>query len=250
MSKHWADKGNQIKTLADPLIKLDFPYLAKVKINYIFREPSPKDPGSRFGVVAGHARSIPAKEFDLYGFHFEICMSAEVWQTATPDQKKRLTWHELRHCMFMLDEEGQPVTDKEGRVKTYIEPHDIFLYGFRDEYERFGFTEQSDREAALFLAQISAAEKSGGGDRKEAEGKTEWTRYVLWRNWGDGEDEEQIGAFATVKKALTQADRSNNAVEDVEKERHFKVKWKNGKPMPPLITVNGKKRPKWAKNEE
>jgi len=248
--KYWQDTGNHIKSIADTLIKTDFPYLGKVKINYIFREPAQKDPSSRFGVVAGTARSIPSKEFDLYGFHFEICMAAEAWQTATPEQKRRLVWHELRHCMITLDEEGNPITDKEERIKTSIEPHDIFLYGFRNEYEKFGFTEQSDREAAVFLGEILEGSADRGSSGQTAQGQTEsgqgWTRYIMWHAWGEGEDEERMGAYTTVRAALKEASRMCNVVEDVEQQRYFKIRWKGEDALPPLITVDGKKKIKWT----
>lgn len=101
--------------------------------------------------IAAQSKLINKRERDLYGYDFEILFYEELWNELSRKQKMRLMFHELLHCQVVYDEDDNVATDKDGRVVTYITPHDIVIKTFKREIELFGLS-SADMENALFLA--------------------------------------------------------------------------------------------------
>jgi hypothetical protein len=147
--RHWKDDTGELEKEAKPIIEESFPELAAVNILFTFRDPPAKAGAGK--VVAGTCRAISARDRDLFGYDFEICMAEAVWGQLLRRQKKRLTWHELRHARVDLDEDGNPVLDKEERVKIWVEDHDIDVRTFHEEIEEFGMDRELNQLTTFFV---------------------------------------------------------------------------------------------------
>lgn len=134
-TRYLRDRKGLIQKVADRIIRKSFPALQHTKILYIWRTP-PRREDSR--ILAGRARVLPVRDRDLYGYDFEIEISLESWKNLNKAGKKRLMWHELRHCQVSLDEGNKVERDREGRAFCYIEDHDIDIRSFKEEYSMFG----------------------------------------------------------------------------------------------------------------
>jgi len=142
--RYWQDKTKELRQY---FIKVrermpdDFAHFNHVKVNFLFRDPPDTDSDGLGGetIIAGYAKKLGNKERDIYGYDFEICMAAAVWKEATKKQKFRLMWHEMTHCQIDYEEdEATPARDKDGRVRTWIKPHDVLMRTFYEEVEKFG----------------------------------------------------------------------------------------------------------------
>jgi hypothetical protein len=150
--KHWRDRKGIIEEIAAPMIAKHFTHLKGAKIIYTFRHPPKFDTGDE-KFVAGSARSIPNKERDTYGFDFELCVAHEVWKRLSPEQRRRLLFHELCHMEILIGEDMQPIMDEVGRLGTFIEPHDINIRSFKREIIRYG-VDAADVDSVHFLKRM------------------------------------------------------------------------------------------------
>ena len=101
--------------------------------------------------IAAQSKLINKRERDLYGYDFEILFYEALWNELSRKQKMRLMFHELLHCQIDYTEDDEVAYDKDGRVVTYITPHDIVIKTFKREIELFGIG-SCDMENATFLA--------------------------------------------------------------------------------------------------
>lgn len=153
--KHQLDNHNAIKKIFDAVVEEypdDFDFVVR-NANFIFTfrdKPMYDDEGNP---IAAQAKSVSNRERDLYGTDFEICVFEELWDTLTEKGKKRLVYHELMHCRVepSEDSEDEPSYDNDGRVVTYIEPHDLIIKTFKREIEVFGL-QQMDVDVARFMS--------------------------------------------------------------------------------------------------
>lgn len=150
--------GNKVERMAKLLINEHFPHLKQVKILYCFRnKPRNGDDGT---IIAGMARVLPAKLQDLWGYQAEIELARPVWEAMSTSRKRRLLWHELRHLQVEIDDEENPIEDKDGRVSLYCDDHDVHIKTFSDELRLFGL-EKSDIKVLRTLYKIYKEYKAG-----------------------------------------------------------------------------------------
>lgn len=136
--KYIRDKKGRLADLAAQVIKENkqFKLLKLVNLIFCYRTPCRIDKDQQ--IVAGQARKMPAQARDLFMVDFLIEMAYDVWKFLGPKAKYRLMWHELNHCVVVLDESMQPKRDRHGRIKLKIEHHDLVVKTFRDEVIKFG----------------------------------------------------------------------------------------------------------------
>lgn len=156
MARHHQDETGEIRKYARQIIKAaknthvddlvtTFWDLRRVKFLFTFRDEPRKDEEKRF--VSARVKVLSPELRDLFGkdVHIEIC--EPTWRQLTVRWKKRLVKHELRHVKIDWDdkhfeETGERLakTDKEGRLKVSIEPHDLVLRTFEDDIEEWGLS--------------------------------------------------------------------------------------------------------------
>jgi len=131
---------SDVINLAQDIIVKDsaFKLLKNVKIYFAFRhKPKFKKSGE---MVLGECIKIPAKYRDLFHFDFLIEIFKPFWLESSEEQKRRLLWHELFHCGVEVNSAWDLVLDDCGRVKIFINPHDIEVEAFEEEIKKFGLT--------------------------------------------------------------------------------------------------------------
>ena len=136
--KHWKDVSGELKKYADHWIKkeLAFKQLKDLEILFCFRsEPDFDDDGE---LVAAKASKMGTKQRDVFGYAFMIVVAHDLWKEMSKSQRLRLIWHELNHLQVQYDEDGNLMTDAEGRVKIWLQKHDLVVRSFKDEIEKFG----------------------------------------------------------------------------------------------------------------
>ena len=107
-----------------------------MEILFCFRsEPDFDDDG---GIVLAKASKLGNKQRDVFGYAFMIVVAHDLWREMPKKKRLRLLWHELNHLQIMYDEDGNPETDAEGRVKTWLQKHDLIVRSFKEEIEKFG----------------------------------------------------------------------------------------------------------------
>ena len=142
-------KGN-LARLAAKIIKENkqFKFLKLVNIVYCYRTP-PRISKDQM-IVTGQARKMPAQARDLFDADFLVEMAYDVWKLLNKKARYRLMWHELNHCIVVLDDTWQPEKDRHGRIKLKIEHHDLVIKTFKEEVVKFG-TAGHERAVAKFL---------------------------------------------------------------------------------------------------
>jgi hypothetical protein len=153
MATHfWRDTSETTANIFSKLIKNNFPLLKKANFIFVLRDNEKTD--DEGNIIAGEARKISGKERDLWGFDFEICLDAEIWSKMNKADKYRLGFHELCHCGVETEEGStEPKFDDNGKLKTKIIKHDIWLKTFKQEIETFGF-DGTDQEVATVLSEM------------------------------------------------------------------------------------------------
>ena len=148
----WKNTDSSTEKIFSKLISKFFPHLRKCNILITHRDKEKKD--SEGGVVIAEARKCSNKEFDLWEYHFEICLDTELWAKSNKVDKYRVAFHELLHCGVVMEEGTTlPKYDDNNRLKTYLIPHDIKIMSFQKEIEIFGF-DGSDKPVADFFADM------------------------------------------------------------------------------------------------
>lgn len=107
-------------TMAEGIIKDHRPELIGVNIIYFFREKAGKKAGK---VTLATAKKVAPKENVIHSFEgkpdvvFAIEIANDAWHALAEIQKKAVLHHELCHCGFE--------TDDNGNTEAVILPHDI-----------------------------------------------------------------------------------------------------------------------------
>lgn len=162
--KYWRvdEKEYDVKDIFDAVVEKyhdDFADLVE-NCNFLFTFRDSKIFDDEGMEIAAQAKLISKRERDLYGYDFEILFYEELWSTLTRKQKMRLMFHELLHCQVDYDEDDNVAVDKDGRVVTYITPHDIVVKTFQREIELFGISPADMETAVFFSKQLARMKKS------------------------------------------------------------------------------------------
>lgn len=153
--RYYKDKTGKLKKFADKIIKSEKDYLPlkHLEILFVWREGKPKrDPDG--GWIAAEASVLSARNRDIFGFDAQIEVSIAIWDTLSPEWRRRLIWHELRHLEVEMEGDGSgklvPARDKAGRIVISLVPHDISLRTFKAEIDKFGI-DTDDLETFRFI---------------------------------------------------------------------------------------------------
>ena len=136
--KYKVDKSGKLSNVFLPILKREFPILKHVNILFTWRNIAKWDDDGR--PTAAEARRCSNKERDLYGFDFEVNVLRDNWDGLNTFAKVRLAWHELNHCVVVVDEDGKPSKDDCGKTMISIEPHDLIIRSFKEEVNKFGLS--------------------------------------------------------------------------------------------------------------
>lgn len=165
--KYWKVDENEydVKEIFDAVAEKFHDDVADVveNCNFLFSFRDSKIYDDEGMEIAAQAKLISKRERDLYGYDFELLFYEDLWNELNRKQKMRLVFHELLHCQVDYDEDDNVAIDKDGRVVTYITPHDVVVKTFKREIELFGIS-PSDMETAMFFSQQLARMKKS---RKE-----------------------------------------------------------------------------------
>lgn len=168
--KYWRvdEKEYDVKEIFDTVVEKYHDDFADVieNCNFLFTFRDSKIYDDEGNEIAAQAKTINKRERDLYGYDFELFFYEELWVSLTRKQKIRLMFHELLHCKVDYDEDGDIAIDRDGRIVTYITPHDVIIKTFKREIELFGISNQ-DMQTALFLAKQLAKSKKQRLEKNE-----------------------------------------------------------------------------------
>lgn len=125
--------GPEVTELAERVIREYRPELLTAEIRYVFKDKASKRNGK---VVIATARKASSRDNVIYStpgnqidLEFIIQIGADAWMPLSPDQQKAVLHHELRHCGYK--------ENKDGDLVPVIIPHD--LEEFSDVIEAHGF---------------------------------------------------------------------------------------------------------------
>lgn len=154
--KHWKDKTGEIQKYVTYWLSKDkkFQHLngegkLAIKILCCFRDENEWDRSEGRAILAMTTKE-GARNRDLYGVDFRLTVAHNLWVELSKKQRARLIWHELSHMTIEYDEDGVPLRDNEGRIKLFIEPHDLVVRTFKDEVSQFGL-KSDDVSTAKFM---------------------------------------------------------------------------------------------------
>ena len=120
--------------------RVHHPHLEEARITLAYRKDWKADKdGLR---TLGKCKKVSAVEKLFHGFDFVIILNADVWLSTMLTEKQRLAImdHELCHAQVSEDEDGNALTDHDGRPKWRCRKHD--LEEFRDIVDRHGVYKQ------------------------------------------------------------------------------------------------------------
>jgi len=149
-----------LENLGNAIIAANRPGLVDAKICYMFRE---KASITRDKVIAGRCIRVDDRNYSIHKYDFLIEIAMDLWQEANDDFKKALMDHELGHAGIVRDENGELELDDKGRIRTYVNLHDI--EEFSDVLARHG----AYHEALRQFLQAFADRKSKTKKAPEAE---------------------------------------------------------------------------------
>jgi len=163
MPRHRRDESGELFAIAKKIVKspknTKFHPLKNIRILFTWRDEPRKDDEGR--PVAARASRLSPQMRDLLGKDAMIEVYEEVWRRMNAKWKERLIKHELRHIEVVMDEEsGEPKTDKEGRIKIEIVPHDVVIKTFQAEVNEYGIS-TTDMPTVQFLAGAYQRHKKG-----------------------------------------------------------------------------------------
>jgi hypothetical protein len=151
-TNYWKNTDPATEKIFSKLVKECFPHLKTASLLIIFRDNEKTD--DEGNIIAGEAKKLSYKDVSLWGYDFEICLDAEIWSKMNKADKYRLGFHELCHCGVETEEGStEPKFDDNGKLKTKIIKHDIWLKTFKQEIETFGF-DGTDQEVATVLSEM------------------------------------------------------------------------------------------------
>ncbi len=165
-TKCWKDQSDEIAFYADRWIEGEFVVLRDAKILYTFVEPTRKDTDGRF--LLGVAKKCPSGIRDLFGHDFIIEFSSELWKNLTDEQKNQAAWHEINHCRIRIDQLGEMEEDSHGRLRIFLQPHDIHFNTFQQEVDKFGL---SSPEMSMLKTLVQSTRGHSGKKKEKKEEK-------------------------------------------------------------------------------
>lgn len=118
----------------------DFVDLEVFKFIYVWFE------GEKFTTegnrIMAQVSKISNRDRDVWGFDIRVEVDRSIWKELSPNERKKLCYHELKHIVPIMDKEDNNIvaTDKEGRYKYKLVKHDISLLRFKDELKKFGLS--------------------------------------------------------------------------------------------------------------
>lgn len=158
MARHQKDETGELWKIAKAIIKADrntkvdgidittFWDLRVLKFLMTFRDEPRKDDEKR--ICAARVKVLSPELRDLFGkdIHIEVC--EPIWTDLDARWRQRVIKHELRHVRISFDEdtfndtgERVPKTDKEGRIKASVEPHDLVIRTFEADIAEWGLSQ-------------------------------------------------------------------------------------------------------------
>lgn len=158
MARHQQDATGEMWQIAKKIIKADrktvadnidittFWDLRHLKFLMTMRDEPRKDEEKR--IAAARVKVLSPELRDLFGkdIHIEVC--EPIWSDLDARWRYRVIKHELRHVRITFDDEAfgetgerVPKTDKEGRIKASVEPHDLVLRTFEDDISEWGLSQ-------------------------------------------------------------------------------------------------------------
>lgn len=150
---------DEVKALADSIIKEHRPELAGSVIVYIFKEKAGK---SNDKVTIASTRKVSAKDNVVHAYgdkpdvDFVIEIGADAWNELSEIQKTAVMHHALMHCGLKDTEDGD--------VATQIIPHDV--EEFAKVIEAHGYYMKDIQE---FVATCFEKKEKEKGKEKEAD---------------------------------------------------------------------------------
>jgi hypothetical protein len=100
--------------------------LAEAKIALLWRKGLIPDADGRLAL--GKARKASDLERECGGlepYDFAIQINYDIWPQLDDEQRRHLIDHELCHCEFARNDDGDPRRDERGRFVTRMRGHDI-----------------------------------------------------------------------------------------------------------------------------
>lgn len=149
-----------IYQLMDRLIGSDHTELVEANIALAWNHGVKPDRDGH--VMLGQARKTGELERQLHGFDIIIVLNSEWWNDAevTDRQREALLFHELCHPRPVLDENGDPKVDENGKIVWYNRKHDV--EEFRTVIQKYGLykADLEDMAAAMVQARNSDPEET------------------------------------------------------------------------------------------
>ena len=160
MAEYW--ESDDMKEMADQLIREHHTHLATAEIGYLFRDTAQKKKltldGSLVQVVRGNVSKVSAGKYDPYiNLDFLIEIPYEEWKEWTSTQR----YYELDTRLSMIQGEED---DKSGEMKFFLVPFPVML--FPDVAQRWGLPFDEDRDAGYVIA--DALKKSNDSVKRAA----------------------------------------------------------------------------------
>lgn len=157
MARYQRDENGELWKIAKAIIKADretkvddlnittFWDLRHLRFLLTFRDEPRKDEEKR--IAAARVKILSPELRDLFGKDVNIEVCEPIWEDLDVRWRKRLIKHELRHVRIIFDEDAYadtgeriPKTDKDGRIKASVEPHDLVLRTFEDDISEWGLS--------------------------------------------------------------------------------------------------------------
>jgi len=123
----------QLEKLGKSRIAEFYPQLDKLNIAFLFNEKARKS-GDK--LIAGKCSKVSDREFFLHGHDIIIEIAQDIYLGSTIANRQAVMDHELSHIGIKKDKDGFDAFDKNGRLKVFINQHD--LQEFVEIYERHG----------------------------------------------------------------------------------------------------------------
>lgn len=131
-----AGKTTEPYRLMDGLINEKHEHLKDAKIAIAWRFGWTQDADGRLKL--GQVKKGSDLDREMHQHDFVILLNHEAWNRGGLNEEQRLAWvdHQLCHCQVVVDANGEPKTDEQGRTVWRIRKHDI--EEFQDIVARHG----------------------------------------------------------------------------------------------------------------
>jgi hypothetical protein len=145
--KFYFDDTGELEKYFEKIQLEHFASLAPVKWLYTWREGEKLDDEGR--MIAASVRKLSSKDRDIFGYDVAIEVDADYWKKMKKKDKFRVAFHELLHVELEYDEDDEdfeePFRDNEGRVKIWMNDHDIVIKRFEAELKKFGLSKDENK---------------------------------------------------------------------------------------------------------